>query len=310
MSLKLKYALKMASKYKLLYIMLIPGFGLLILFSYVPMYGLLLAFKEYNINLGILRSPWAENNGLEYFISILSFHGNIVNIVRNTFMISFLRLFIAFPATLVFALLLNELQSRSFKKTVQTISYLPYFLSWVVVSVIIFDVLSPANGMVAYIFNSIGLKPISFFFDEVWFLAVLILSDMWKNVGWGAIIYLATIATIDLSQYDAADVEGANRFQKAFYITLPGVLPVAMVMFILSIGGLLSAGFDQIFNMYNASVQGISDIIDTYIYRKGFGIRNNYSYSTALNFIKNAISFILVIFANRVVKKLSDYSIW
>jgi putative aldouronate transport system permease protein len=200
---------------------------------------------------------------------------------------------------------------QKYKKIIQSISYLPNFISWVILSGIFITLFSPSRGIINYFINLIGLKPIYFLSSSVWFVPILIITGIWQSIGWNSIIYLASISGIDQEQYEAAEIEGANRLQQAFYITLPSLLPVITVLFMLGLGNILNAGFDQIFNMYNPSVLDVSEIIDTYVYSEGL-LHANYSFSTAVGLFKNIIGFFLIVAVNFIIKKFTDneYSLW
>lgn len=292
-------------KYRTLVWMIIPGIVFLLIFRYIPMYGIIIAFKDFNARLGIIGSPWI---GLYQFRRLFS-SPYFFQVLRNTVVISMLKILFGFPAPIILALALNEIRNKTFKKITQTISYLPYFLSWVVISALMVDLFSPTRGVINYILGMVGFESISFLTNEGWFLVILVASNIWWTVGWGSIIYLAGLTNIDPQQYEAAIVDGAGRWKQTIHVTLPGILPVMSIMLILSMGDLLNAGFDQIFNLYNPMVMDISDIIDTYVYRKGL-IDFEYSFSTAANLFKNVISFALVLCTNAIVSKYNDYSIW
>lgn len=290
-----------------LYLMFLPVLVYYILFHYMPMYGITLAFKDFRISEGINGSPWV---GLKNFQTIFAGY-DFYKVLKNTVIISVLKIVCGFPFPIIFALLLNELQSRKYKSVIQTISYLPYLMSWVILGSIIIEILSPSRGMINYIITSLGGESIYFMTKAEYFRSILVISGIWHSVGWNAVIYLAAIAGIDVEQYQSARIDGAGRFQMARYITLPSILPTIAVMLILSMGGILSAGFDQIFNLYNASVYKVADVIDTYVYRMGLA-NFQYSISTAVNVFKNFVGLILTLAANLFIKKLSsgDYGIW
>ena len=302
---ELSRKLALVKRYRFVYLLMAVGVAYFFIFRYLPMYGVLIAFKDYKFKLGILGSSWV---GLKHFSRVLSNPGFYV-VLRNTFVISFLRLVCGFPMPIIFALLLNELSLRRFKKTVQTISYLPHFLSWVVLGGIFAELLSPARGVSTYILKLVGLKPIYFLADAGWARVVVIVTGIWQGVGYGSVIYLASIASIDQEQYEAAYVDGASRWQQAVRITLPNIAPTITILLILSMGGILNAGFDQIFNLYNGLTYETLDIIDTYVYRRGL-IDMDYSFSTAVGLFKNVLGLCLMLSTNVIVKKLSGSGIW
>jgi putative aldouronate transport system permease protein len=295
-------------KYRERYLMLLPMVLLVLVFSYLPMYGITLAFKKYRIIDGIFGSPWV---GLAQFQKL--FHtASFWNVMKNTVEISGLRILFGFPAPILFALLLNEVSHRKYQRVVQTISYLPHFMSWVVLSGIIMQLFS-INGVFNFLIQLFGGEHILFMTSTFWFRPILIITSIWQGVGWSSVIYLASIAGINPQIYEAATIDGANRFQMIRYITLASIYPVISMLFILQVGSILNAGFDQIFNLYNPLVYDVSDILDTYVYRKGFGADGSsadYSFSTAVGLFKNVIGFGLVILTNFVSKKMSDTGIW
>jgi putative aldouronate transport system permease protein len=271
------------------------------------MYGIVIAFKNYTFAEGILGSKWVGFANFKRLFSSPLFY----NILKNTLNISIQRIIFGFPAPIILALLINELQHLKFKRIVQTVSYLPHFISWVILAGIIKELLSPTRGAINGLRVILGKEPIHFLAEPAYFVGVLIISGIWQSVGWGTIVYLAAIAGIDMEQFDSAYIDGANRFQMIWYITLPSIKSVILVLFILGLGGILNSGFDQIFNLYNAMVYSVADVIDTYVYRIGL-INMEYSFSTAVGLFKNVIGFILVISSNYIVRKLSggEQGIW
>ena len=288
-------------KYRLLFLLLSPVIGYFVLFHYVPMYGVIIAFKDYNPIVGIFDSEWV---GLKHFIEFVTSY-NFYEIMRNTVMISVLRIVFGFPAPIILALLLNELHNLVFKKAAQTVLYLPYFMSWVVLSGLIVTLLSPTTG----IFNFLGNRNI--LTDPKLFRPIVVISGIWQSVGYGSIVFLATISAINPELYEAAGMEGCNRFQTVRFITLPSIAPVIVILFILSLASILNAGFDQIFNLMNPYVMSVAEIIDTYVYRKGL-ITGDYSFATAVGLFKNMIGLTMVLAANFIVSKTSggEYGIW
>jgi len=286
--------------------MFLPVVLCLGIFCYAPMYGIVIAFKDYRIIDGIMGSPWV---GLKHFQSLFT-APSFRQVFGNTIKISFLRMLFGFPAPIILSLLLNEIKNVHYKKIVQTVSYLPHFLSWVILSGIFINFLSPTTGFVNQVISYYGGKPIYFVADIDYFVPMLIVTGIWKGVGWGTIIYLAAISNINPELYEAAIVDGANRFKRIIHITLPGIAPVVSVMFILNSSNLINAGFDQIFNFYNEAVYRVSDIIDTYVYRRGIQ-QAQYSFSTAVGLFKNIISFSLVLTTNLIVKRVNkEGGIW
>ncbi len=299
--------LKSYGKQYQLVLMFLPAAITLALFAYAPMYGLTIAFKDFVLLKGISGSPWV---GLENFRKLLT-APSFSEVFVNTIKISFLRLIFGFPAPILLALLLNEVGNARFKKVVQTISYLPHFLSWVVLAGIVIQILSPSSGIVNQIIVMFGGNPIYFVADPRYFVPMLIVTGIWKEVGWGTVVYLASITSISPELYEAATIDGAGRFQKMLHITLPALRPVVSIMFILNSGNLINAGFDQIYNLYNPAVYKVADIIDTYVYRRGL-LDMKYSFSSAAGLFKNIISFALVLTTNGLVKVISgkENGIW
>lgn len=282
------------------FLMLLPGLLLVLVFDYAPMYGILIAFKDFKVTQGVWDSPWV---GLQHFQDFFA-NPAALRAVKNTLEISLLKIITGTPFPILFALLINELRDGFFKRFVQSASYLPHFISWIVISAIFQSLLLPRTGAVNLVLNAIGLKSIYFMADPAWFRVVLLASNIWKGVGWGSIVYLAALAGVDQEAYEAAIVDGANRLQRMWYISLPTIVPVIFVLLILRMRGILEAGFDQIFNMYNARVMGVADIIDTYVYRMGL-VDMEYSFSAAVGLFKSAVGFLLVITANAIAKKVS-----
>lgn len=293
---------------KFIYLLLLPGVVWYLIFCYGPMYGLILAFKDFNYSLGIIGSPWAPNYGLEYFYKLFRMP-TFWNVTSNTVIISFFKLIIGFPAPIILSILINELISKRFKKFVQTAVYLPYFLSWVIIAGIMFNLLS-VNGLVNQIrIQVFSLNPIQFLTTPEYFRPILYLSDLWKEVGWGIIIYSAAIAGINTDMYEAALIDGANIWKKTIYITLPAILPTIMILLLLKVGSMLIIGFDQVLNLYNPAVYGVGDIIHTYVYRKGI-YDSEFSFATAAGLFISAINFVLLVVTNKIIKKVSGQSIY
>ena len=298
-----KPLLKRMYEYRHMYLMLLPAIAAMLLFNYGPLYGIQIAFKNFKPRQGIVGSAWV---GLKYFERMFR-EASFLEVFVNTLTISGLKLAFCFPAGVFYALLLNEIRQVRLKKAAQTISYLPHFISWVVAGGLISSMFS-LNGPVNALIKALGGKP------EIWlskqgpFLIIVLLTDIWKNMGWGSIIYLAAIAGIPGEQYEAANIDGATRLQQAKYITLPSILPVVLTMFILRVGGIMNAGFDQIFNLYSPIVYDVADIIDTFSYRVGL-IDRNFSYSTAIGLFKNVLGFVLMLSVNQLTKLSKKSSI-
>ena len=288
-------------EYRYLYLMLIPAVAAMIIFCYAPMYGIQIAFKNYKPRSGIWGSQWV---GFKYFLRMFR-EQTFMTVLRNTLVISGLRLVICFPAGVIFALMLNEIGNQRLKKVAQTISYMPHFVSWVVLGGIVKSLLS-LNGPVNALVKLCGGTPAIWLTKSNYFIPIVLVTDIWKSMGWGSIVYLAAMAGIPMDQYESAEIDGASRFQRIWYITLPSILPVVMTMFILRIGNIMSAGVDQIFNLYSAAVYDVADIIDTYSYRVGL-IDNNFSYSAAIGLFKNVLGFALMIAVNQLTKTTNKH---
>ena len=270
------------------------------IFDYIPMGGLMIAFKNYSINDGIIGSQWS---GLYHF-KMLFGGSEFLLVLRNTLVISIIKIICGFFAPIVFAILLNEIRIGYFARAIQSFSLLPYLFSWVILAGIfrlIFATNGPANELIA----SIGFdKPVNWLTDDLWFIFVIVVTDIWKGVGIGAIIYLASIAAIPVELYRAAKIDGANRFQQMFHITLPQLRPTMITLLILSMGGFLSAGFDQIYNMYNPLVYDVADIIDTYVLRMLTEL--NFEIATAAGMFKSVVAVVLIVTSNTISKLLSN----
>jgi putative aldouronate transport system permease protein len=302
---RLKNFFTILNRYKYLYLLMAPGIIWYVIYKYIPMYGLIIAFKNFNFSLGILNSPWA---GLKHFVFLFSFP-DFYAILRNTILINFYNLVFGFPIPIILALLLNELTSMKLKRTLQTVFYFPHFLSWVVFGGIIIQLLGPGEGLVNQIIKSFGGEPVFFMAKPEYFRGIVVISSILKEAGWGAIVYLAALTSIDLEQYEAATVDGVNRWQKLIYITLPGIANTIVIMFILKIGYLLDVAFEQIYILYNPMVYEVGDVLSTYIYRVGLqGMK--FSMTTAIGLFQSVIGLILVLIANKLAKKYSEVSLW
>ena len=290
---------------KYIYLMLLPLFIWLAVFCYAPMYGILMAFKTFKARLGILGSPWC---GLDHFVRIFQ-TPDAVRAIRNTVIISFGRLIFEFPMGILLALMLTEMPGVRVKKVYQTIYTFPHFLSWIIVTGIINNFLS-SNGAVNIWLKNMGLPTLNLLADAGSFRYLLYTTGNWKEMGWAAIIFMAAIAGIDPSLYEAATVDGANRLQQIWHITLPGILTTICVMLILQVGNMMNAGFDQVFNMYNDVVKPVSNILDTYIYNITFLATPNYGFSTAVGLFKSVINFALIVGANKIARLFGEEGVY
>jgi len=289
---------------KELYFWMIPGLMFLIIFKYIPMFGIVISFQDYNIFKGVSGSEWV---GLANFTKLFN-SPDFYKVFTNTLIISFMKIFLLFPLPIIVALVLNEIKNMIFKRTVQTIIYMPHFLSWVIVSGLFVTILS-SGGMVNKVLEMFGLEPISFMMNSKYFRGVLIFTDGWKEFGWNTIIYLAAIASVDPMLYEAAKIDGAGRIKQIIHITIPSITGTIALLFILKLGHVLEAGFTQVLVMYNPVVYDVADIIDTYVYRMGIS-KMEYSFSTAVGLFKSVVGFILVISGNMLSKKFLNKSIW
>jgi putative aldouronate transport system permease protein len=290
---------------KYLYIMLIPVMAYYLIFCYAPMYGVTIAFQDYNMFAGVLGSEWV---GLENFQRIFS-TGDFYIVLRNTLVLNLLSLIFGFPGPIIIALLLNELRMNKFKRVIQTIIYLPHFLSWVVVASILIPMLSPSTGIVNQLIEQMGMEPIYFMSDNGWWMTMYILSGIWKSVGWGAIVYLAALSGVDPSLYEAAVIDGANKWKQCIHVTIPSILPTITVLLILNVGQIMSIGFDQPFLLGNTAVQGVSDVISTYVYRIGM-LSADISRSTAIGLFQSLVNFVILLGTNKLSKKITGNSIY
>lgn len=292
-------------KYRYIYLFMVPAIIWYIIFHYTPMFGLILAFKDYKYNMGILGSPWV---GLRYFRNFLS-DPMFYNVISNTLKISILKIIFGFPAPIILALMLNEVTNSKFKRVVQTVSYMPYFVSWVVVITMLSKFLSPTHGLLNEIRVNMGLDAVYYQGDPKLFYPLVVLTDIWKNVGWGSIIYLAALTGIDPGLYEAAEIEGAGRWAKMWHITLPGIRATIGILFIMGLGGILNAGYEQILLMQTPPVMDKAEILDTYVLRRGLKI-SQFGYATAIGFFSSVVSLILVVTVNYISRKYTEVSLW
>lgn len=293
-----------------MYLMLIPGLFFLIIYKFVPLYGILMAFEDYNIFGGVnpidavSKSPWV---GLKHFHKLFA-SSQFGKVLTNTLIINGMKIIILFPVPIICAIMLNEVHRKSVRKIMQTSIYIPYFFSWVVVFGIFYSLLG-SYGIVNMLIANLGGERIRFFTDQRIFRWLLVFTEGWKEIGYNSVIYLAAITGIDMGLYEAAKIDGANKWKLIWHITLPGILPTIVLMLILKVGYILDTGFEQILVFYNPAVYDVGDIIQTYVYRLGMG-QLNFSLSTALGLFNSIIAFILIIGANTVSKKLLSRSIW
>lgn len=288
--------------------MFLPTFVLLLVFSYYPMYGIILAFKDFDFSKGILFSPFTKNYGMYNFIRVFR-NPQFYSAFHNTIVISLSRLFFEFPVPIIMALLINEIRSSKYKRLVQTVYTFPHFISWVIVTGLFFNLFAN-EGIVNQFMVLIGQQKTTILSNPDTFRPFLYATSNWKEAGWSAIIYLASITGISPELYEAAKIDGANRWQLCRHITLPCLRMTIIILFVLNIAGMMNAGFDQIFNLYNAAVQDKSDIIDTLVYRVQFKQGSDFGYTTAIGLFKSLINFALLLGANGLVRKVNGRGIY
>ncbi|TVQ20295.1 MAG: sugar ABC transporter permease [Spirochaetaceae bacterium] len=269
------------------------------------MYGVLMAFTDFNVFAGLRGSPWV---GLENFRMMFR-NDDFFIVLRNTVLLNVISLFVAFPAPLVLALLLNEVRNRRFKRTIQGIVYLPHFLSWVVVSGLIISVLSPSSGIVNAVIRSFGGESVYFMTEPAWWIAIYQFSGVWKDVGWGTIIYLAALSALDPNLYDAAMIDGASRWQRLKHVTLPGITPTILVVFLLSVGNVMTISFDRPFLLGNPMVLEVADVISTYVYRVGL-LNVDYSYAAAVGLFQSVVNFVFLLTANWLSNRIKGQGLF
>jgi putative aldouronate transport system permease protein len=288
-----------------LYVFLLPAMSFFLLFKYVTLFGEIIAFKDFRLLEGIWGSPWV---GLKHF-RILFHSPDFWMILRNTLLLNLYNLIVAFPAPIVLAILLNEVRVNWFKRVVQNMLYLPFFISWVVLGGIITSLLSPSTGVINALLQFFGQEPVFFMTSTSWWPAVFSASTVWQSAGWGTIIYMAAITSIDPGLYEAAKIDGASKLRQIWHITLPGIRGTVAILLVLQMGKMMDVGFEQVLNLQNPAVFSVSDVISTYVYR--VGLQNaQYSLATAVGLFQGVISLILVLTVNKTVKKLGEGGLW
>jgi putative aldouronate transport system permease protein len=303
---KLNMAKSIIWRDRYLYLMLIPFILWYLIFHYKPIYGLQIAFKDYSLFKGITESPWVGFENFERFFNSEYFVRNLV----NTFMLNLWGLIFAFPAPIILALLLNEVKNMVFKKTVQTITYLPHFISVVIIAGIVTNFLAPTNGLVNILIEKLGGEKLNFLAMPEYFRTIYIGSmQIWKDIGYSAILYLAAIAGINPALYEAAKMDGANRWHQMWFVTLPGMLPTIMIILILNLGSFLEVGYESIILLYQPATYETADVINTYVYRAGLQ-GGNYEVGAAAGLFNSVVSLVLVVLANRLSKKVTNYGLW
>ena len=286
--------------------MLLPGIALFVLFRYLPMYGLLISFKNYQLFKGFYASPWV---GLKHFRAFFS-DPYAYRIIRNTFLLGFYNILFSFPAPIVLALILNEVRRPGFKRFTQTVSYIPYFISTVIIVGLLKTFLSTDNGVINNAIKALGGQPIVFFNEAGWFRTLYIASDIWQSVGYGSILYLAAITGIDQELYEAARIDGASRFQNILHITVPSLLPTITILLIMRMGSIISVGFEKVYLMYSPATYETADVISTYVYRTGMTGDANIGKATAIGFFNSIVSLVFVTGTNFISKRVLHESLW
>ncbi len=309
LGLRLKFKLlnegKLLKRDLFLYLLVFPGLLYFLVFKYIPMWGVLIAFQEYSPYLGFLHSEWV---GFEHFQRLFS-NPEFYRIFRNTMAINLLSLVFFFPLPIILSLMMNELRLQWFKKTIQSIVYLPHFLSWVVIVGMSFLMLSQSEGVINQLLVVFGYEKIDFLTNPDYFWILLTLQSIWKEVGWGTVLFLAAIAGVDTQQYEAAKLDGAGRLKQMWHVTLPAIRNVIIILLILRIGHIMDVGFEQVYLMMNGAVSEVAEVFDTYVYRVGI-LQAQFSYSTAVGLFKSFIGVALVIFANWLAKKMGEDGVY
>ncbi|WP_246066960.1 ABC transporter permease [Paenibacillus koleovorans] len=285
--------------------MLLPAVILVLIFEYGPMLGIAIAFQKFIPARGIFHSQWVGLDNFTYMLSI----PDVKRIVRNTLFIATLKIISGMTVPIIVALLLNEVKNTIFKRISQTLVYLPHFLSWVIISGILIEILSPSSGLVNDAIKALGMQPIFFLGDNRWFPFTLVISNVWKEFGFSTIVYLAALTSINPTLYEAAEIDGANRWRQTLHVTLPGIVPIIILLATLNLGHVLNAGFDQIYNLYNTQVYRSGDIIDTYVYRIGLQ-QAQYGLATAVGVFKSVVSLILIIASYTIAYRVANYRIF
>lgn len=286
-------------------LMLAPVLVYYLMFRYAPMFGIVISFMDYNLFKGLAGSEWV---GLKYY-KLFFANPDALVIIKNTILLGGYKLLFGFPAPIILAILINELRSKTYKRVIQTVSYLPYFLSLVVVSSIIVMFLSPSNGWVNEMLQQMGFPAINFLQKSEWFRTIYVGSEIWQQTGWNSIIFLAAITTIDPQLYEAAKMDGAGRFRQIWHVTLPGMATTVVIMFIVQIGYVLEIGFEKVFLLSNAATYDTADVIATYVYRVGI-LQGGFSYGTAIDLFMGVIGFLLVYLSNKLARRYGETSLW
>ena len=289
--------------------LLLPGIAYFVIFQYVPIYGLQVAFRDFSFRGGILGSPWADQFGMANFIRFFSVY-NVGRLIANTFLLNLYSLIFAFPVPIVLAVMLHESPSAPFRRSIQTVTYLPNFISIVAIIGIMRMMLSPGSGSVNRLLGLVGIEPIYFMIEPGWFRPLYVISGIWQTAGFGAIVYLAALASINPELYEAAIIDGTGRIQRIWHVSIPGILPVVAILFIFNMGNMLSSGFEKVLLMQHGTNLEVSDVIGTFIYRVGLTTVGNYDLATAVGLFNTVINFALLVTANAVVRRIAGTGLW
>ena len=289
--------------------LLLPGIAYFIIFQYIPIYGLQVAFKDFSFRGGILGSPWADQFGMANFIRFFSVY-NVGRLIANTFLLNLYSLIFAFPVPIVLAIMLHESPSAPFRRSIQTVTYLPNFISIVAIIGIMRMMLSPGSGSVNRLLGLVGVEPIYFMIEPGWFRPLYVMSGIWQTAGFGAIVYLAALSSINPELYEAAIIDGTGRIQRIWHVSIPGILPVVAILFIFNMGNMLSSGFEKVLLMQHGTNMEVSDVIGTFIYRVGLTTVGNYDLATAVGLFNTMINFTLLVTVNAVVRRVAGTGLW
>ncbi len=290
---------------RFLYMLLVPVALYLIVFKYAPMFGEIIAFKNYRLADGILGSPWV---GFEQFEKLFASKEFYI-VMKNTLLLNLYQLVFAFPVPIILALLLNEVRVEWYKRTLQNLLYIPHFISWVVLGSIVIALLSPSTGFINFLLKGFGMEPIYFMADKFWWPVSFVVSGIWKEAGFGTILYLAAMSSIDPTLYEAAKIDGATRLRQTWHVTLPGIRSTIAILLILQVGNMMDVGFEQIYALRNDAVTSVAEVISTFVYTRGL-INLQYSYTTALGLFQSVIALIMVVAVNRIIKAMGERGLW
>lgn len=290
---------------RFLYMLLVPVAIYLLLFKYAPMAGEIIAFKNYRLSDGIWGSSWVGFQQFEKLFASREFY----IVLKNTLLLNLYSLLFAFPAPILLAIMLNEVRVEWYKRTLQNLLYIPHFISWIVLGSIIIALLSPSTGIVNYLLQAFGIEPIYFMADKLWWPVTFIVSGIWKEAGFGTILYLAAMASIDPTLYEAAKIDGANKIRQIWHVTLPGIRSTIAILLILQVGKMMDVGFEQIYALRNPAVTSVAEVISTFVYTRGI-VNLQYSYTTALGLFQSLIALILIVSVNRIIKALGERGLW